>query len=62
MRYDTQTRDILLSHNVVYETARTDLLDLRDRGLLTGLKVGNTWYFLPVSGIDEKLATLSISP
>ena len=50
------------SHNVVYETARTDLLDLRDRGLLTGLKVGNTWYFLPVSGIDEKLATLSISP
>jgi len=48
------------SHNVVYETARTDLLDLRDRGLLTGLKVGNTWYFMPVPGVDEKLSNLSI--
>ena len=47
------------SHNVVYETARSDLLDLRDRGLLDGIKVGRTWYFRPVSGIDEKLATLS---
>jgi len=48
------------SHNVVYETARTDLLNLRERGLLNGIKVGKTWYFLPATGIDEKLASLSI--
>lgn len=49
------------SHNVVYETARTDLLDLKDRDLLNGIKVGKTWYFLPAEGIDQKLARLSIS-
>ena len=47
------------SHNVVYETARSDLLDLKDRGLLEGTKVGKTWYFRPTPGIDQKLASLS---
>jgi Fic family protein len=43
------------SHNVVYETARTDLLDLSDRGLLQKVKVGKTWRFTPVPALDRKL-------
>lgn len=44
------------SHNVVYETARSDLLDLSGRGLLTKAKVGKTWRFIPVPDLEEKLA------
>jgi Fic family protein len=46
------------SHNVVYQTSRLDLLDLENRGLLTSLKIGKTWYFTPVSDLEEKLAKL----
>ena len=46
------------SHNVVYQTARTDLLDLAERGLLTAVKIGKTWYFTPVKGLEEKLGEL----
>ncbi len=49
----------LTSHNVVYQTARTDLLDLESRGLLKGKKIGKTWYFTPVKNLEEKLAELS---
>ena len=35
------------SHNVVYETARSDLMDLVDRGLLRKRKRGKTWIFAP---------------
>ncbi len=48
-----------VSHNVVYETARTDLLDLRDRGLLDAGKDGRKWYFKPVSDLRDKLSSLS---
>ena len=48
-----------ISHNVVYQTSRLDLLDLANRGLLSIKKVGRTWYFTPVSNLEEKLATLS---
>jgi Fic family protein len=44
------------SHNVVYETARTDLLELNERGLLTKVKVGKTWRFTPVPNLEEKLS------
>ena len=47
-----------ISHNVVYQTARTDLLDLERRGLLTSRKISRTWYFTPVSDLEEKLAKL----
>jgi len=43
----------------VYETARTDLLDLRDRGLLDAGKDGRKWYFKPVSDLRDKLSSLS---
>ncbi len=48
-----------ISHNVVYQTSRLDLLNLESRGLLNSQKIGKTWYFTPVSDLEEKLATLS---
>jgi Fic family protein len=47
-----------MSHNVVYQTARTDLLDLEHRGLLIGRKVGRTWYFMAVPDLEERLSRL----
>jgi len=47
-----------MSHNVVYQTARTDLLTLEDRGLLVSRKVGRTWYFTAVPDLEERLARL----
>ncbi len=47
-----------VSHNVVYETARTDLLNLEKRGLLTSRKAGRTYRFRPVPDIEERLADL----
>ena len=43
------------SHDVVYQTARTDLLDLERRGLLSKRKVGHGFVFIPVEGLEEKL-------
>lgn len=48
-----------LSHNVAYETARTDLLDLARRELLHAEKVGKSWRFTPVTNLEEKLGRLS---
>ncbi len=56
-RYTFKSHQI--SHNVVYQTARTDLLDLEKRGLLISQKIGKTWYFTPVSELEEKLLKLS---
>jgi len=47
-----------MSHNVAYQTARTDLLDLEQRGLLTSRKVGRTWHFTPVADLERKLTRL----
>lgn len=46
------------SHNVVYQTARTDLLDLAARGLLTRRKVGRTLYFFPKQDLADRLKRL----
>ena len=43
------------SHGVVYETARSDLIDLVDRRLLTKSKAGNAWNFAAAEGMDERL-------
>lgn len=48
-----------VSHNVSYETARADLLDLRDRELLSATKVRKTWYFVPANDLHEKLTKLA---
>jgi Fic family protein len=49
-----------LSHNVVYQTARTDLLDLCDRGLLSKHKIGKSWLFIPEPMMEDKLASSEI--
>jgi Fic family protein len=46
------------SHNVVYQTARTDLQDLADRGLLIRRKVGQTFYFHPKRDLADRLKRL----
>jgi Fic family protein len=43
------------SHKVVYETARTDMLDLADRGLMIKKKVGKTWSFTPAPDLAVRL-------
>jgi len=48
-----------LSHNVVYETARRDLLNLEERRLLQGRKIGRTWHFKPIDGLEDQLRSMS---
>lgn len=43
------------THNVVYETARSDMMDLADRGLLQKRKVGKTWVFTPPADLEHRL-------
>lgn len=43
------------SHNIVAQTARTDLLGLEERGLLTRQKVGKAYYFFPVKDLAAQL-------
>lgn len=43
------------THRVVYQTARADLMDMVDKGLLTLRESGNAYHFFPVNGLDEKL-------
>jgi Fic family protein len=44
------------SHGVVYQSARTDLLDLEARGLLSRRTVGQRFVFRPVPDLAEMLA------
>jgi Fic family protein len=43
------------SHNVVYQTARVDLLNLAERGILEARKVGKAWHFTPRPDLEAKL-------
>ncbi len=43
------------THHVVYETARTDLMDLANRGLLEKRKAGKTWNFTPRADLEQRL-------
>lgn len=43
------------SHNVTYETARTDLLELEEAGLFEKLKKGKAFVFKPVPKLSELL-------
>ncbi|UCF33572.1 MAG: Fic family protein [Phycisphaerales bacterium] len=43
------------SHNVVHQTARTDLHSLAERGLLGTRKVGRTWHFTPAKDLEQRL-------
>ena len=46
------------SHDIVYQTARKDLLDLAQRGLLIKRKRGNEFQFSPASDLSENLGKL----
>jgi Fic family protein len=43
------------SHNVVYQTARMDLLDLERKGLVEKRKIGRTYYFSPYRDLADRL-------
>ena len=45
------------SHDVVYQTARSDLLDLTSKGLLVQGRAGRNFVFHPVQQLQEKLQT-----
>jgi Fic family protein len=45
------------THGIVYQTARTDLLDLVKRGLLTQDKSRRTLVFYPLKDLSKKLET-----
>jgi Fic family protein len=46
------------SHNVVYQTARTDLLDLESRGVIEKRMVGRKMVFVAPKDLPEKLRKL----
>lgn len=46
------------SHNVVYETARADLMDLNRRGLLEATKIGKAWSFQAPGNLEQRLVAL----
>lgn len=59
LRHSDQTytfRSHSLSHNVTFQTARTDLLALEGQGLLERRKRGRQFVFMPVDDLAEKLA------
>ncbi len=45
-------------HGVVYQTARTDLLGLADKGLLVKGKRGKAFCFYPAPALDRALKDL----
>ncbi|MFH1380327.1 MAG: Fic family protein [bacterium] len=45
-------------YNIVYQTARTDLIELEKEGLLEQKKRGQEFYFIPVKHIHKKLRYL----
>lgn len=50
-RYDI--RQHVTKYDVVYQTARTDLLDLAEKGLMTKRKIGRAFYFYPSPKLEE---------
>ena len=48
-----------ISHGVVYQTARTDLLNLVKRGLLTQRREGKAFVFIPPGDLGARLRHLA---
>ena len=44
-------------HGVVYQTARTDLLELQEQGLFNKQKIGRKWVFDAPVDLEERLAS-----
>ncbi len=47
------------SHQVTYQTARTDLLDLAEKQLLEKRKRSRTFVFVPVRDLSDRLQNLN---
>jgi Fic family protein len=45
------------SHNITYQTARTDLLELAELGLLIKQKIGKTFVFIAPLNLETKIAS-----
>ena len=45
-----------MSHDVVYQTARTDLLELVEAGLLDSRKIRNRWFFNAADDLERRLS------
>ncbi len=61
LRHPYQTYTIeshRLSHNVAYQTARTDLMELEQKGVLKSQKVGKKISYTPVPGLEERLSQI----
>lgn len=56
-QYNYTVKGHQTSHNVTYQTARTDLLELEKMGLLESSKHKRTWIYRPVEDLEERLAT-----
>ena len=48
-------RSHAMSHNVVHQTARSDLLDLASRGLLTFRRIGRRYVFRAAEDLRERV-------
>lgn len=54
--FDYTFRSHQRSHNVAYQSARTDLLELVDKGLIEALRIGRTYHFRPATDLARRLA------
>ena len=56
--YEYSIKSHMISHDIAYETARSDLNELVEKGLLQSQKISNTWTYSPVTDIQDKLKGL----
>jgi len=56
--YEYSMKSHMISHDIAYETARSDLNELVEKGLLQSQKISNTWTYSPVTDIQDKLKGL----
>jgi len=53
--YEYTIKSHMISHDIAYETARSDLNKLVEKGVLESEKIGKTWIYNPVLNIKYKL-------
>ena len=56
-RYTVESHRV--SQGIVYQTARNDLLQLADLGLLRKYKQGKAWEFVAVENLEDRLKTMN---